>query len=240
MNFAEFVKGKSAVLVGPANYTQGLGLGKTTDSYDLIIRINEGPWLASRHPVDLGSKTDILYHNLHKRYFYRLIKDGGYNKDRGSIQQLAVDRWCKQGVSWVVGPHPWLWNERDGKELAAACESLLPDGIERRKELCVKYKELAAIHGFSPSTGILGVWDILQYEIDSLHVMGLTFFLGGYYEEYCSFEISERLRVEYEMQNHHRPRRDAVVLKYLEGVDDRVSMDDAVRKAMDVSCSGSN
>ncbi len=234
MEFNEFVKGKKAIIVGPALYTKGQGRGKEFDSYDLVIRINEGPWLASRHPEDLGKKTDVLYHNLHERCFYR--KKHGMSR-RGTVRPERINQWEEQGVKWIVGPHPWLMRTKEGEIAIAVCESLLR-GQRRRKELCKEFDKLRSLAGNSPSLGMISIWDILQYEIESLHLVGITFLRGGYYEEYCPMEESESLRKFYEKMaieapksELHNPRRDAALIKGLVESDGRITVDDEVQEA---------
>ncbi len=60
----EFIRGKKVCIVGPAPYLQGLKQGSLIDEHDVVIRINNGPTLATRQPEDYGSRTDVVYINL--------------------------------------------------------------------------------------------------------------------------------------------------------------------------------
>jgi len=70
--FYDYLKGKRIIMVGPAPYLEGRGLGKEIDSYDVVIRINHGIVLAKTNPEDYGSKTNVLYVNQKMRLHYQL------------------------------------------------------------------------------------------------------------------------------------------------------------------------
>jgi len=55
---------KSRVLiVGPSPHLEGMGLGNLIDSYDIIVRMNQGYKLMKELPNDYGSRVDMLFLN---------------------------------------------------------------------------------------------------------------------------------------------------------------------------------
>ena len=70
--YYDYLKGKRIIMVGPAPYLEGQGLGKEIDKYDIVVRINHGILLAKNNPEDYGSKTDVLYVNQKMRLHYQL------------------------------------------------------------------------------------------------------------------------------------------------------------------------
>lgn len=71
LDFANLIKGKRVLVIGPSPYLEGKNLGKIFDEYDLVVRLNHGACLAESNPTDYGSKTDILYCNQKMRHHYK-------------------------------------------------------------------------------------------------------------------------------------------------------------------------
>lgn len=68
--YQEYIKGKKVLIIGPAPYLKGHGLGKEFDRYDVVIRLNHGINLNETNPEDYGSKTNVLYVNQKMRSHY--------------------------------------------------------------------------------------------------------------------------------------------------------------------------
>ncbi|MFW6130642.1 MAG: glycosyltransferase family 29 protein, partial [Atribacterota bacterium] len=64
LNFSNFVKGNSAVLVGPAKSIEGSNQGEMIDSFNLVVRMNKAVPVPDSVKEDIGSRTDILYNCL--------------------------------------------------------------------------------------------------------------------------------------------------------------------------------
>ena len=47
--YNDFLKGKSVVIVGPASYLEGRGLGEFFDSFDVVVRLNRSFHQDSSH-----------------------------------------------------------------------------------------------------------------------------------------------------------------------------------------------
>lgn len=48
-------------LVGPSPNIEGLGLGDTIDSYDMVVRVNTSYLATQTHPNDYGKRIDAVY-----------------------------------------------------------------------------------------------------------------------------------------------------------------------------------
>lgn len=57
--YAKFLSNKKVVLVGPAWDTKGMGQGKLINSYDVVIRMNNGVFFTNKLKNDLGNRTDF-------------------------------------------------------------------------------------------------------------------------------------------------------------------------------------
>lgn len=69
---ASFVKNKKVVLVGPSPFMSGKKLGHCINSYDVVVRVNQGIFLPSSNSEDFGDRTDIIYTSQRARDEYGL------------------------------------------------------------------------------------------------------------------------------------------------------------------------
>lgn len=58
------MKGKTAILVGPASTMDGSCLGEFIDSHDVVCRVGDVFPIPIEYHADLGTRTDILYENF--------------------------------------------------------------------------------------------------------------------------------------------------------------------------------
>lgn len=58
------MKDKKVIIVSSSPHLEGMGLGKLIDSYDIVVRMNQGYKLMKLLPKDYGSKTDMLFLNV--------------------------------------------------------------------------------------------------------------------------------------------------------------------------------
>ena len=114
--FALLVRGKRVALVGPASSYDGLGRGAEIDAYDLVVRMNWGPW--DRNVDDLGSRTDILY----KRILTQAMPE-----------EAEVSAWIADGVRWVIASPDTESNQRyrELETLIAGRIEMIPIGNVR-------------------------------------------------------------------------------------------------------------
>src|SRR5262245_53939599 len=62
--YAEFLRDKRVVLVGPGPTVVGTAQGAFIDGHDVVVRLNHALPIPKAMEADVGSRTDILYHNL--------------------------------------------------------------------------------------------------------------------------------------------------------------------------------
>ncbi len=62
--FADFIKGKSVCVVGPAPVMIGRGLGKEVESFDVVVKTGNAPTINDPNYFhDYGRRCDVLYIN---------------------------------------------------------------------------------------------------------------------------------------------------------------------------------
>ena len=85
------MKDKKVIIVSSSPHLEGMRLGKLIDSYDIVVRMNQGYRLMKSLPKDYGSKTDMLFLNswsstrVNKNFLYENYKISSekiYNKHK--------------------------------------------------------------------------------------------------------------------------------------------------------------
>lgn len=180
--YAALLEGKRVVIVGPAASIQGSGLGEFIDSHDVVVRLNLAAPVPQERQVDVGARTDILYHVL---YSAKHLQAMGREHTR---EEIAA--WCADGVRFLVARHPAT------SERVQRLKSLLPeDGSLPLIHIPQAFRKgLEQTCGASPNTGTLAIAHLLEYPIASLHVTGFDFYASGYYVGYGGFDEGEATR----------------------------------------------
>ena len=165
-----YLDNKRVVIVGPADYVND---GKLIDSYDVVIRMNQGHKLTSLSDK-YGSRTDILYHCVSQNENnggslvyenYKFIKFA-YPRLRPSIEHSHKD-----GTMGDYSKIEWKKN------------MLIVDKAEYLKF----EKEL----GCRPNCGTVAIWDVLQYNIKELYITGFTLFQTPFHNQYKLETVEE-------------------------------------------------
>lgn len=228
MKYAEYLRGKSVLVVGPALYLEGKARGKEFDSYDVIVRINAGPKLALNHPEDLGTRTDVLYHNHHLPIH---IRRRDKVQGRGKVTPSMVKLWSNHGVKYVVGPCPCSYRMKIAENMFKNIKEAM---VEAQVEIArvfwtedelEQWETLSGIF-HSASMGLACVTHLLEQPLKRLFVVGITCMKGGYYEEYCPKALCDSLYERYKNPKAgHKPEWEEKVLCALWRRDERMVPD---------------
>jgi 3-deoxy-manno-octulosonate cytidylyltransferase (CMP-KDO synthetase) len=157
--FADFLRDKSCVLVGPAAYLEGKALGGWIDGHDVVVRVNWGDALARSNPQDYGSRTDVLYKRLLKL---------------GKVEHVDVDGYEQGGVQWVVAVDQSAISEnvRHMREALNGRIAWLLD-VHTRGQLRAEMRT-------SPLIGMIAVDSLLKHAIPWLDMVGFDFYETAY------------------------------------------------------------
>lgn len=165
---------KRVVILGPAQTLFDDMQGLDVKSFDFIVRLNNGIALALEHPEKLGSRTDILFHNLNE--------DGARNA--GAIPPSLL---IQHKVRFCVFPH---WGFKGSKTRKTRLYA-------KRKELSV-YPQVSLVvppakfceqvrrdlAGNQPTTGTSAILFFLQCDLKELQLHGFSFFETRYVPGY--------------------------------------------------------
>ena len=172
--YFEYLKDKSVVIVGPAGYLKGQGRGPEFDGYDVIVRINLSCPVAEDLKVDVGSRTDVLYHIIIKDTHIKQRPDLFQHHTREELETWAAD-----GVKYVI--------TRDNNRVNGFMP--LTEGLFTAYPISsYQMRLIRNMFRTMPNMGSMAIWHILKSDCKSLHVAGCDYHLTGYYETYGGFD----------------------------------------------------
>lgn len=166
-DLANLINGKRIAYVCPSPHLRGKKLGSWIDSHDLVVRVNQNFHMTEDLWEDYGERTDILMNCLNIHKINALRKNMQFARSLKYIVCPMVSMWDIQRV------HDFL--DEVGTPWHNVCDGYL----------FKVFKEV----GTTCNTGLMGIITLLNYEIESLHVTGMTFFNMNtfgevYYDKY--------------------------------------------------------
>jgi hypothetical protein len=160
--YSRFLKDKKVAVVGPARSIKGSRQGEFIDSCDVVVRVNLGLNVQENLKGDIGSRMDILYSAM-SRYYW---ETGVFSSKNLSKLKKKYD------IKWIVNT---------GIRRATILR-MLDDKIKSKVEVGLKLvskkniEYLKNVLDGKPTAGIIAIYDLLQYDISELHIMGFTFY----------------------------------------------------------------
>lgn len=209
-SFGKLVEGKTVALVGPADTLRGQGMGAFIDSHDIVVRLNHALPLPDALKPDVGTRTDILYHNL--------------NPKKQRFRRSDVARMGRDGVKWVVFTHP-ARRARYRRRLRRFRK--VSRGLVRLRAIPLAVKKRLRPHVGSANGGLIAVVDLLRFPIKRLYVTGFSFYETGYlnYPKYRRSFIRNAL-------NHHNQRRHKAYMARLLRRESRLAVDPFIEQIL--------
>ena len=219
--YAEYLKNKKVVIVGPAPHLLDSENGNIIDDFDIVIRINKSFPVKKDMQMYLGSRTDIIYHCL-----YQIEEHGGLVK----YKEMS-----EKDVSFLACPYPYKLNPfyRHAKKFEIEYQQSNSNFGKHYVEKNY-YVSLVKMIGTRYNTGIGAIVDLLRYKIDSLHVMGFSFFETGYIKGYRNLKDSDQMIsiddksnnwISIDWKNHNQSCQ-KYLIKFLIENDKRLSLDE--------------
>lgn len=153
-NLASFLRGKRIAYVCPSPHLRGQKMGSYIDSFDLVVRVNQAFDTPKEDWEDYGRRTDVLMNCLN------------INKIRALNNNLQFAR----SLKYIICPMVSMWDigrvhkflNLIGQPWHNVCDGYL-------------FKVFREV-GTTCNTGFMGIITLLNYEIDSIYVTGMTFF----------------------------------------------------------------
>ncbi|WP_275783718.1 hypothetical protein [Pararhizobium gei] len=164
-------RGKRVVIIGPAETVMDDLSGVDVDAFDVVVRLNNGIALSQQRPAALGSRTDILFHNL---------KEDG-ERSAGRIPEQFLR---EHGIRFCVFPHGGFKGNKTRlhekrRELGAYAQIVLR---VPPTDLCERMRR--DLGGMLPTVGTSAILFFLAGDVGELAIYGFSFFetpyLAGY------------------------------------------------------------
>jgi hypothetical protein len=163
-------RGKRIAVVGPASSAFNTGKGAYIDGFDIVVRVNKSALTvdAGKHAVDIGARTDVLFH-----CFLENMHSGG--------GKLDFEMYKRQGIRDVINPRYEWTGLRNSfnfykKYLAPQRTYVLPHKL---------YADIDRSLGqYRPTTGYSALCTLLEADFSELYITGFTFFKTAYGDGY--------------------------------------------------------
>lgn len=182
--YQQLLQGKNVIVVGPAQTLLGTKQGPMIDAYDLVVRFNtviEHLPFSDELAKDIGSRTDILYSNND------VLIEGVLGQKRISREQFALMA-NELEIKYVIDTN----NDFSFPASDAATPQSHADQQELQrffyeKNIRSQFRMLFSLpdlvkrwmNGFVGRTGFLALVDLLRYDLNRLHITGMTFYHSG-------------------------------------------------------------
>lgn len=172
----ELLEGKRVCIVGPSKTLIGRGIGNFIDGHDTVVRMNKSIPLNKELAVDIGSRTDLLYHCL----------------DEPNKSKVNVTAYLEEGIKGVIGSYPPLsYTVQNIKYF----KTMNKGRLQFRTTKLEVFKQLEKDLDTRPNTGLMALTDVLQYDIKELYLTGFCFYRNFYYDGYTDLQESQYSKV---------------------------------------------
>lgn len=182
--YQQFLQGKNVIVVGPAQTLLGTKQGAMIDAYDLVVRFNtviEHLPFSKELARDVGSRTDILYSNN------EVLIDGVLGQNRITHEQFArvANQSC---IKWIISTNNgFSYQKAAARTLKCFAEEkefqrfLIEKDIRSQFRMLFSLPDLVKkwMNGYVSRTGFLALVDLLRYDLNRLHITGMTFYHSG-------------------------------------------------------------
>lgn len=200
--YQQLLQGKNVIVVGPAQTLLGKKQGAMIDAYDLVVRFNtviEHLPFSEELARDVGSRTDILYSNN------EVLMDGILGQNRITHEQFAQVA-NRSGIKWIISTNNgFSYQKAAARTLKCFAEEkefqrfLIEKGIRSQFRMLFSLPDLVKkwMSGYVSRTGFLALVDLLHYDLNRLHITGMTFYHSGGH-----LFLSDSIRELHPLGNH--------------------------------------
>lgn len=190
------VNNKKVVLVGPAPYLQGKGMGKLIDSYDIVVRPNNFI-IPEKLQNDYGSRTDIMFHNYGTSSMLELREQ----IDDFPEEYKALKMLCCSAIKSMHSEKDYLSWPDDYE--SAVLENM--KSVNKHNLPCYwigvrDYKKLYKAVKAELNTGLASLMILMHYPVSRLFLLGFDFYKGigrkrtNLEDVYCANFVSEQTK----------------------------------------------
>jgi hypothetical protein len=170
--YSDYLRGKNVILVGPAEHVDNSEL---IDSFDVVVRLNRGLNLV-KNTNKYGYKANIIYMS-NKESYNTLNSEEINNLDFIKFQFPDVS-------DNELHEPPTKDVQNEYKTIPFSDKILRCDK---------KYLNFEKKLQSRPFIGTVAIWDLLQYDIKSLYITGITFAKTKYSDNYNGSQQNQHI-----------------------------------------------
>lgn len=179
--YKKYLKNKTVAIISCAPTVVGSKQREFLETFDIIVRVNHASYIPKHFEKDIGSRTNVLYHTLHRDPDWVTGLIDVFNPD-------TYDILIKNKLEWVCHPNLFKQNSLGlADRIKIAKQDALRDfQIKVNKNNVNLYavsrntidvlKEKMEIVSKKPSAGLIAIYDLLMYDITKLYITGFTFY----------------------------------------------------------------
>jgi hypothetical protein len=179
-DFFKYVNNKKVIIVGPAQYLDGSGMGKFIDSYDIVVRLNNSYPIKKESFVDLGSRTDVLFHT---GAVNTTLKYAANQLGLGRIETLELNK-----LKWFISKRNPITGGKAEKVMIDKITDLIEQRNSKIKMVAIETfflrKLRAKLGNTDPNMSTLAIMYLLQTSLKELYICGCDFYGTGYNSGY--------------------------------------------------------
>lgn len=172
-------KDKKVAIVGGADSVLNDKLGKFIDSFDVVVRINNGLIPIPMQKDYIGEKTDFLFHSFYVR-----------NNDAGS-SPIDIDLFSKKVNNMIIFANNYkcsIYSLRNFIYFIKITKNKLKFSQINKKQF---FENKNILHPFGATTGFSAINTILNCKPKELYITGFTFFKTPHNSAYRTFKKDE-------------------------------------------------
>jgi hypothetical protein len=222
--YKHYLSGKKVCIVGPAPKIIGSSSGEVIDSYDIVVRLNNGYMFCDKHREDIGMKMNIIYQTAIPKL--------------GRGVTMPIEK-LQNKVKWVCCSYPDEKHRKNICNFIKYVDNRIFMHIMNRDrwgELSLSIGGQVGKGPIPPTTGLAAIVDLLYYDIERLYITGFTFFKVHkkreriYYRGYGttpSYETPANLK-----DSKHNFKAELGFFKNIIKSDSRVDYDNVLKKVV--------
>lgn len=223
-SFNAFLKNKSVIVVGPSPYLKGLKRGSFIDSHDIVVRLNKG-WEVDKNFVeDYGEKITIRYHCMMEHE-----NNGG---------KFEIDKMKRKNVAWLASQFPYnlSYFHHDNKKFDTQNKGRINFHVPADLLYYLNLHHMMQTRG---NVATAAVFDIINYDIASLHLSGISFYKDGWIGDYKSGATNTDSSGKYNMDTKnmqkegHAQEAQIHLIKLLLETEKKFSVDDEIKQILE-------
>lgn len=210
---------KRVAIIGGADSVLQEPLGAYIDSFDVVVRINNGVKIIEDQHRFVGLKTDFLFHTFYS--------EAG-SKESSPIE---ISLWAKNKVGRIIfARHEDLdkFSIRNANHFMDVTGDKCVFSQVPKNE---SKKEFAILSPFTPTTGFTAINVIMSCHPKELYLTGITFFKTAHNLKYRAFEKEDMNRV-FQVKGLHSPEGEYQHVKKLYLKNPNIIKPDKILKAI--------